>query len=960
MESKHSGWRCIHWLYRHRYHIFFSSLFLLYLLSSFHSPAYALSYYWGRHPQNERLVFEFQSTIPEFKLNRTERRQLTLTLPKNIWKQESRPQPISLSSSRLIDKVSIQENSLLISLRTDSFGYISFPYQEEDKIVVDIFHDPTGKKWHKEEKKAPVKEDLQEKKSPPEKSGQEDKPRPAPNNNATAEADKQENLPDAQQKPIARQEETIQTSKPYKIKSRISYVGPEQAKIIDGNKSRVLEKNASRTGKNKQDGNDTTENIYSVNQTTKHAEKKQAGTNNTKPVKQKSNATQNATNASTDGRNATKPDFKGALTTIRAAVANGEYQEARESLQGIKDDPRLPKELEEEVLYIFADVTFQLYKNDIQNHMQKILKAYERAMNYNPDSPRTPQALLNMGYINLEAGNAPEARGYFNLLRDQYPNDPNIPLTYYYWGKHLLENKQYKKAADQFEQIIENHPDNRIAKNAAFGLAKSLRELEYYKQARKIITYLEQRWPRYYLDNPDILPLSGFVAYKNKEYDAALNSYWTYINLIPEAENVDTAQARIGDIYLQQGNRDAAREVYEQTVNEFPEKEGGLIASMRLAEEGIHDKPSIEGMFSVFDRPFNLRPEKIYSKIINKYPNSPLAPVAQLKLAMWELFNSKPTTSLKEVQNFIEKFPDSALFGRAVDVGIKAFSELVAKYSKNNSFEHILEAWNKYPFLQSNRDQLPSETLLGLATALWKNNKPEQAAEIVKPIIAESDENIAEEDLNALGLLLNIQLDRENWLAIAQLAEQVDKWELDKNEKQQLDYAHALALENLGEEEKALKIWRDLASDIELSGQQRAYALYFMAEHAMQKKDFENVYIFAQEALSLFLQKDENRSKIKACLDLLIQTTASTGRLKEALGWGLEYETYVDKQDDDWASFQYTLAGLYKKNGNLEKWRSTLENLIRTSPNDIYAEMARSELDSLSLEQEAGQYLPGS
>lgn len=908
-------------------------------------------------------------------MNRTGRRQLTLNLPSDIWENESRPNPIDLSNSRLISEVAVAGNKFIIRTKTDKFGYISFPYTQENKIVVDIFLDPTGAKWKPEKNKpAGTVEEPQEK---PQKAAPAAKNAPgsptaekqekivADNSTPPGEKSTEKNRARETAESIkqAARKEPAKTSptreKPYKLKNRIRRVSPQEAQFINPSDIQRQTQNEQKTAFEKQAAQrEGPEKIQTEKEIRPEKEAENSGARANKTDVAASNKTEekdrNATNA-TSG-----PDYENIIAAVRAAMTNGKYRAAFDTLKKIKDNPALPEKYREEVLYDFADASFQLFKNDLPNHVREILTAYERAMNYNPDSTRTPQALLNMGYVNLQAGNIPEARGYFNLLREDYPNHPNIPLTYYYWGKHLMEAQKYQEATEQFEHVLENYPDNKITQNAAIGLARSLKELQYFEQAQKIIDYIRQRWPRYYVEDPDFLTISGFVAYKNQNYKQALNDYWAYINIVPQAEDADIVQARIGDIYLRQGNKKAAKEIYQQTASEYPEQEGGLIASMRLAEEGIYDKPNIEEMFSVFDRPFNLRPEKIYSRIINDFPQSPLAPVAQLKLAMWELFNGRPESALQEVQNFLRKFPQSKLLSRATEVGIKAFSRLTAKYAPDSGYEHIVRAWEKYPFLQRNKEKLSTDTRLAVATALWQDDQPDKAITMVQPIISSKGEKAPSGSQGALGLLLNIHLDRENWLAITELAEKAGDWDLPQEQRQQLDYAHALALQNMGRTQQAMPFWQDLASDIDLPGRERAYALYFMARQAFEKKDYENVYIFAQEALSLFLQHKKDTAKIKACLNLLIQATENTGRLKEALGWAMEYETYVNKNDSDWAAFQYTLAGLYKKNGDREKWRSSLEELIKAKPEGMFAEMARSELDTYSIEQEAEKYLSDS
>ena len=115
--------------------------------------------------------------------------------------------------------------------------------------------------------------------------------------------------------------------------------------------------------------------------------------------------------------------------------------------------------------------------------------------------------------------------------------------------------------------------------------------------------YIDKRWPRFYAEYPPILRLMGDVTFKTGDYEKAKGYYWTYYNLDPEEEDIDMVLARLGDIYLQDGHKNAAREVYQEAAARFPDKDGGLVARMRLAEEGVFNEPTVETMFPVFNRP---------------------------------------------------------------------------------------------------------------------------------------------------------------------------------------------------------------------------------------------------------------------------------------------------------------------------------------------------------------------
>ncbi|MBT8763511.1 tetratricopeptide repeat protein [Desulfohalobiaceae bacterium Ax17] len=518
----------------------------------------ALIYYWGKHPQNERIVFKLDQKIPEFKLERTAKKQLTLFLPPDIWKKELKPTPVDLSFSRLVEKIIISKNGIEIITKHPNFGFITFNLAKEKKIVLDIFYDPLGAKWSPPQK--PKETKRQKKSTSTTKTQPKSTPKPAPD---SAQAHTPKTKPGAikrkiQAKPkppeqpehnasttpvskpitpvpkptkvtnatVSKTPSQLKKEVPYKLKAKIKRVPPDQAQTIRPRSAQEV-KAPVETEKpsvpKEQPKSKTQVPVQQIPDTTA-----------VPPNSSQATAPENTTTATTKtnqaprgaDQNATaQPDYQSMLTNIRAAIANGELDAAMETLAPLVSDPRLPEELKEEVLYTYADLLFQINHNNLKESFSQVVEAYERAINYDPKSPRLPSALLNLGYVHLAVGNIPEARAYFNLLRKKYPYDPDIPLTYFYWADFYFQKKDYQKAADEFQHIIQKYPDHRIAQQAAVGLAKSLKQLEFFKQALDIVEYIEQRWPRYYIDDPDFLILSGYVAYKNKKYDRAKDRF---------------------------------------------------------------------------------------------------------------------------------------------------------------------------------------------------------------------------------------------------------------------------------------------------------------------------------------------------------------------------------------------------------------------------------------------------
>ncbi|PIE69539.1 MAG: hypothetical protein CSA21_01725 [Deltaproteobacteria bacterium] len=943
--------------------------------------ATAMTYAWKRYPQKERLIFSFGSSIPPFTLRRTQKRTLTLTLPASIWDKEPLPATVDLRASRRIARVHVADETFTITLKSSAFGFIYFPVPDQHQLIVDIFPDPLGSKWEPPQPRAnkskasvpappqpPVSPLAPSKKQvPPKKQGpsrkpvQPKKPLPATKQAATPPVSKVPTQPTTTEKSspgpanVPGNKTATMPSRPSSpgvLRQKVTFQTAEEAFSAPADASQTKLPNDQQQADapivpspvpatSRQPAE--TEGMPLDKQPTETS--LQASAANSMHDEVESSSLPPSDNMAT---NATAmPPFKDYLITARGTLQNGEIDAALSILQGMLKDPRFPDDLREETLYMVAEALFQKWHKELDTHFQEVMSAFQMAAHFDPKSRRLPSALLHMGLINLKVNNLPEAKGYFQLIRSKYPHDSNVPLTYYYMGEHAMENEKYQKAADNFQFVIQNFPDNAIVQSSAVGLTKALKELGYYKQGFEIMDYVQKRWPRYYIKDPDFLMLAGYIELKNKKLPQARENFWTYVNLTPLADKVDIALARIGDIYVMTNNKQAARKVYEAAAQRFPDKEGGLIAKMRLAEEGVFDQPSIQTMFSVFDKPYSLRPKEVYTQIITTYPKSPLAPVARLKLAMWQLWSDALKDALQTVADFLAKHPDHELQPKAMQVGKKAFAQWILKTFKREQYKDIVTIWNTYPFLHASPGPM---TRLAVATSLWKTGNGSQALKMAMPFLS-GDLPQGAASGPALDLVLNILVQSQSWQQILDTTKNVRTWKLPPDRRRQFDYTLALAHENLGHDTKSFPLWNKLARDTKLPDSQRAYALYFMAQHAERTKKPEQVHTLAQDALSLFLSSPkQDLPKIRDCLNMLIRVTSKTRRHQEALSWGLKLETYIPREDPSWPTFMYNLANLFRLNKDVSTWKQKLTDLIKTSPDSVYSKMAARDLEAADLQ----------
>ncbi|MEF2145054.1 MAG: tetratricopeptide repeat protein [Desulfovibrionaceae bacterium] len=646
------------------------------------------------------------------------------------------------------------------------------------------------------------------------------------------------------------------------------------------------------------------------------------------------------------------------LIKAQSQVASGKLDAAQAALQTLLAQPDLPQNIRQEALYTLGGVLMTLYKDNPAAHFEEITGVYKEAMNANLRSDNLPQALMNLGLVNLWAGNVPEAKGYFDLLTSQFPNNENVPAIEYYWGEYYYRLGDWEEAADRFQGFIEKYPEQeRLARQAAFHLAEALQNLGMYEQAFQIVDYIDKRWPQVFESNPGFLKLAGDVEFRLDMLDRAKSHYWTYYNINPKAEEADVVLARIGDVYLRKNEKNAARTIYERAAEDYPDLEGGLVAKMRLAEEGIYDEPTMVEMVTVFDRPYNLRPKQVYTEIVDQYPDSPLAPLALLKLGMWHFFQKEYPEAMAAAQRLLTEYPRSPLVERARELGDRAFALAVPQLIQEQNYQTVVDYWEQYDFIDASTGAEGNSTRLGVAQSYGELDEYEKALDLLEPFLTKNQ--VPDYSEMALALAAKIYLEQRAWNRINELSALVEaNWQLTPRTKRLLMHANAVASENLGDREKSTRLWAQLGADEDVEDFIRADALYYMAKEAMNHDDLRRVFVYAQEALSLLLASKGDDKKIKDCLLMSIFSTERSGRYRQALKWAIEYNKYIAAEDPEWAASRYKLAEIYRKAGFPDEWKRVMEELRDAQPQSLYGRLAATAIETGALEERAQEYAP--
>jgi tetratricopeptide (TPR) repeat protein len=936
-----------------------------YLSVALPAETQAASWYWGKHLKFERLVISFDAPVKNFTLSRTGKNELTFVTPQ-IEQAVKSFTPANngqrIRNAKFLAAPKDAGKTLRIRTKLNGFRFKT-SRAANNKIAIDIYPDGKRKFSPSDAKK---NEQAAAKKSAP-------ATKPVVTNQQPERAAD----PVAQQKPAPSRIKAAPNrtggKKPFftadnAFRSRVNTGGPETwVPAPQVQQPQAETPLVAQAETNQPDAVQPTPvpkpAPAAMKEPTPPVAKVAIPEKKLEKVVSSENANTEVVWVDKNGNEvAPPPSPERLLKLAKTALNNGVYSEALDTYKELKRVPTLTKEQRDEVLNGIADTLYAAGKNDLANNYEKIIAATTEAMNFDLKSHKVPSHLLRLGYTNLKIGNIREAGAYFNILRRNYPKDDLVPATYYYWGEHYFKEKDWQNAADNFQYIVQKFPDTKFVREAGVGLAKSLYQLAYYDQAYQIVDYVGKRWPRFYLDYPPFLSQMGDVAYRLGKADEARMHYWTYYNIDPDGDDADMVLARLGDIYLETEEFDAAREIYEEAVRKFPDRDGGLVSLMRLAEEGKYDTPTISGMFSVFDKPYSLKPLEIYSKIIEEYPNSRLAPLARLKKSIWYLWNNQHPEALATASSFMEKHPDHELVPRIKEVAMRSFSVLTANNIKEENYEKILQIWDDFPIVHNQEPKLTPESRVALALSMWKKNQPTKALEVLDPFFQQL--KVPEYSEMGLSLALSVYVDNERWGDIIDLTRRVELWELNSESKNQLDYAVALAYENLDQPDNAVALWTRLKSIDDMPRTKEAYINYFLARDAERREDFEPAYKLGMAALRSFKElarKDPEKAdteKIRDLLNSLMDITERTGRSEEALEWARELALAVPEKDPGYPAMRYRIASLYKKTGDTNKWEDILNQLVTADPKSLYGRMATSDLTTQGLSKDASSFSP--
>ena len=165
-----------------------------------------------------------------------------------------------------------------------------------------------------------------------------------------------------------------------------------------------------------------------------------------------------------------------------------------------------------------------------------------------PQTEKRIQAKLLLGQCYFFQSQYLKAYDTFQSLLE---NTEFKDATLFWLGETYLKESDYKKANEQYRQLINLYPESEYAPQAYYSLGWSYFVQQDMKKAREIFTQFLRNYPTHQLAEDTAFKLAE-VEYNLHEYEQTIQSFKNYVMKYPQSRNQAQAYFYIAETYYYQ------------------------------------------------------------------------------------------------------------------------------------------------------------------------------------------------------------------------------------------------------------------------------------------------------------------------------------------------------------------------------------------------------------------------
>ena len=243
----------------------------------------------------------------------------------------------------------------------------------------------------------------------------------------------------------------------------------------------------------------------------------------------------------------------------------------------------------EDALWRAAGLQKQIASESEDPNWEKTKNLFRMYVTDYPESPRAPEAYFEVANAYYKMRFFREALSYYGLFKKRYPDSPLIPTTRFWQAKTLFQIGRLNESKEIFLKLIETkNPDLQI--KAALGLGEIEFKNENYRQALKTYENILEKFPAFYLKDPEILKLMGMTNLRMKKEKQGQKQLYQYLNLAECSPCKAEVLFEVAESCIREGNPLTAQVLFNKVIDEGG-KEGVVVLS-RFRQAQFLDDPN--------------------------------------------------------------------------------------------------------------------------------------------------------------------------------------------------------------------------------------------------------------------------------------------------------------------------------------------------------------------------------
>ena len=611
------------------------------------------------------------------------------------------------------------------------------------------------------------------------------------------------------------------------------------------------------------------------------------------------------------------------------------YNQARyeEALQLFEEAEALSpnSNIGEKALFYQADSLFKMYQATGFPTFERVEAAYQKAIGAFPDSPEISRALLRMGIVNYDTGNADKAKGYINILLTEHPKAEESVEAKVYLARLYLDDNKPQQAIRLLREVISAHPDSPQVKTALWYLGRVLFEVGRFQESYERLTALNRGWPDFYIEEPMLLYYLGETAFRLDKLEEARDHLFRVTNIAPEISNLDLIFTRLGETYRLRNDYQKAAVLYTETQRRFPDTDGALISRIRLAETKDEEQGKAPKLDMVLGIELSPSAVKTYQSIIDKYPDRPVAQLAMLKLGALHYRDKKYLEAFNILKDLLLKYPDTEFYRDAAFALRQSFDQRMKQLAAKKDTLQLLS------FYDSFKDNLPEELKVKYAHLLGDAYFDLKLYDKAKGFYEEALKAGLKDPAVELNLAMALFQMGEEGPAEEAFGTFVQKYPA-HGKIGMINLYRGQALLRLNRPKEAIEAFEKVLTKGPESADYLP-ALGFLAETRIKTGQPELAVEVLAKALPRIPEKNEGKGRLSI---LLGEALLAAGRAKEAVA--VLAKALQDKPlDDQHAGSYYRLGLAYLEAGRMDKAREIL-NKVAESGGPFWSKLAGNRL----------------